>query len=156
VITYHFKNKDEIVTAVLESALEEIIAGASTEAQKGSTVSEKIHAILSAMIHGFIDRMEAAQILISFWGRISKDENVAEMNAKLYADYRSQVARVLGRARKSGEIEASKAQISAIAALIVGVVIGVAMQYYFQPGAIDPDAVIEESARSISIRLGLN
>jgi AcrR family transcriptional regulator len=155
VITYHFKNKDDIVTAVLESALEEIIEGASAQAQKGVNIADKIHAILYAMIHGFLERAEAGQILISFWSRIPKDKNVTKMNAKLYAGYRKQVARVLGKARKDGELTISNKQISAISALIVGIVIGVAMQVYFQPGAIDMDAIIDESARSISTRLGL-
>jgi len=154
VITYHFKNKDEIVNAVLESALDEILSGASTEAQKGTTVPEKIHAILDAMIHGFIERTEAAHILISFWSRLPKDEEVRSRNAKLYAGYRDQVARVLGKARKNGEISASKSEISSIAALVVGIVIGTAMQFYFQPGAIEPRSVIKESAQAISMRLG--
>jgi TetR/AcrR family transcriptional regulator, fatty acid metabolism regulator protein len=155
VITYHFKGKDEIVMAVLHSALDEIVEGATHLAQKGVNIREKIHAILTGMIQGFIEKSEAAQIMVSFWSRIPKDPEVTEMNAKLYDSYRSQVARVLGKARKSREITANKAQIDAISALVVGIVIGVAMQVYFQPASVDPSMIIKESAEAISLRLGL-
>ena len=155
VITYHFKGKDEIVMAVLHSALDDIVEGASNRVQKRITVEEKIHAILTGMIQGFIEETEAAQIMVSFWSRIPKDDQVTDMNAKLYDSYRSQVARVLGKARKNKEIKATKAQIDAISALVVGIVIGVAMQVYFQPDSVDPGTIIAESAAAISLRLSI-
>ena len=153
VITYHFKGKDEIVMAVLHSALDEIVAGASTLTEKEVKVRDKISAILTGMIGGFIEKTEAAQIMVSFWSRIPKDETVTQMNAALYSSYRNQVARVLGKARKNKEIEATKDQIDAISALVVGIVIGVAMQVYFAPESVNPQKIIEESAAAISLRL---
>ena len=155
VITYHFKGKDEIVMAVLHSALDDIVEGASDRVQKRVTVEEKIHAILTGMIQGFIEKTEAAQIMVSFWSRIPKDKQVTDMNAQLYQSYRSQVARLLGKARKNKEIKATKAQIDAISALVVGIVIGVAMQVYFQPESVDPGTIIAESAAAISLRLSI-
>jgi AcrR family transcriptional regulator len=151
VITYHFRNKDEIVAAVLDSAIAEIDAGTRAEASRESSAAEKVRAVLRATVRGFLDHREAVRILISFWGQIPADARLRRVNAELYATYRRRAARLVRAGRASGEF--ADVPIDATAALLVGVVIGVATQVYFEPGAIDPDAVVAEAQRTVLARL---
>jgi AcrR family transcriptional regulator len=152
VITYHFQNKDDIVHAVLESAIEEINAG--IDAQLGADLSseEKLRTMLKMYVRGFLEHVEATRILLSFWGRISSDKRARKANANLYAAYRKGMAQLVEAGKVAGEF-AADANVDAVAAALVGVVVGIAMQSYFEKGSIDADAAIEEAAIGAVARL---
>ena len=40
-----------------------------------------------------------------------------------------------------------------MAALLVGIVLGIATQHYFEPGSIDVDAAVEEAVETVLARL---
>src|SRR5262249_17688114 len=126
VITYHFQNKDDIVHAVLESAIEEINAG--TDAQLGGnlTAEERVRTTLKMYVRGFLEHVEATRILLSFWGRIGSDKRARKANATLYAAYRRGAAHLIEARRATGEV-ASDLNIDAMASLLVARVIGIAI-----------------------------
>ncbi len=148
VITYHFRDKDEIVDAVLESAVAEIDAATDAEVRASLSFEEKVEAVLRSKVRGFLDNPEAAFVLLTFWGRILTDRRVRALNARLYANYRRQGARLAARAPG-----ASSATAADVAALLVGTVIGIVVQVYFEPGAIDPDRCVREAAATFAARL---
>jgi AcrR family transcriptional regulator len=151
VITYHFANKDEIVVAVLDSAIEEIDAATRAELREHATAEEKVCAVVQTTIEGFVGHPEATRILISFWGRIPSSPAIQKMNAKLYAGYRKEAAKLVRAGRKTGEF--GDVSPDAIAAILVGIVIGVATQAYFEHDAIEVAKVIEEAQRTVLARL---
>jgi AcrR family transcriptional regulator len=151
VITYHFANKEELVGAVFTSAVEEIDAAVLAEVEAGATIGDKVGAVLRANVRGFVERAEAGRVILSFWGRLSSDPRVRELNAELYARYRRRAARLIRRAVASGEI--AKVDPAVVAALLVGLVLGIATQHYFEPGAIDVDAAVDEAVRTVLARL---
>jgi AcrR family transcriptional regulator len=154
VITYHFASKDEIVRAVYASAIEEIDAAVLAEVAAGRTLEDKLRAVLHANVRGFVDRAEAGRIILSFWGRLTADPEVRRLNAELYAGYRTRTAKLLRKAREAGELEGIEpADPTTMGTLMVSLVIGIATQHYFEPGAIDVDAAIEEATRTILARL---
>lgn len=152
VITYHFQNKDDIVHAVLESAIEEINAGTAAQIAPTMSADEKIKTALRTYIRGFVEHVEATKILLSFWGRISSDKRARKANATLYAAYRKGVAQMLETGKGSGEV-AADVNVDGMAAVIVGIVIGVAMQSYFEKGAIDSEQAVEEAIHAALARL---
>jgi AcrR family transcriptional regulator len=140
VITYHFQNKEEIVMAVYESAIEEIDSATRAVAQTDQGLQERVRAVIETTIQGFLKHPEASTILVSFWGRIRSDPKVAEINATLYRKYR----------RYSEElISGTDVDAKAMAALFVAIVIGLVTQVYFEPGAIDVDAAITQAANTL-------
>ena len=151
VVTYHFASKDEIVRAVFSSAVDEIDASVRAEVLASSSVEDKVRAILRANVRGFVDRVEAGRVLLSFWGRLSSDAEIRTINAELYARYRARSAKLLRAARAAGTV--AKIDPKTMAALLVALVLGIATQHYFEPGAIDVDAAIEEAVATVLARL---
>jgi AcrR family transcriptional regulator len=143
VITYHFKNKDEIVDELLRSAIAEIDEATRAEATKASTRADRVAAVIRAVVHGFLSRVEAVRILFSFWGRLHAEPRLRGANARLYARYRAQTARLLG----------GRAGDTALATVIVGVVLGIAAQAYFDPRHVDVEAAVKEATRIVKSRL---
>ncbi len=147
VISYHFRDKDEIVEAVLESALGEIDHATQAAVDKGETAIEKIEAVIRANVRGFLEHREAGLILLSFWGRLGSDPKARKANAQLYNVYRERTMSVL----MSGSFEWLDPLNAA--AVIVGLVIGIAAQVYFEPGSIDPEGAVNEGVRCVVARL---
>lgn len=150
VITYHFESKDEIVRAVFSSAVAEIDAAVRAEVEAAASLETRVRAVLRGNVRGFVDRAEAGRILLSFWGRLSSDAKVQRVNAELYARYRRRCARLLSQ---SPDVPAG-VDAGTMAALMVGMVLGIATQHYFDPGAIDVDAAIDEGVATVLARLG--
>jgi len=125
-----------------------------TAAQLAPTMSadEKLKTALRTYIRGFVEHVEATKILLSFWGRISSDKRARKANATLYATYRKGVAQMIEAGKASGEL-APDVNVDGMAAVIVGIVIGVAMQSYFEKGAIDAEQAIEEAIQAALARL---
>ena len=151
VITYHFASKDEVVRAVFASAVAEIDAAVRHEVEAGATIRDKIHAVVRGNVRGFVDNDVAGRVLLSFWGRLSADAAVRTINAELYARYRRRAARLLRAARAAGQI--ARVDVDVMASLLVGLVLGIATQHYFEPGSVDVDAAVEEATRTVVARL---
>jgi TetR/AcrR family fatty acid metabolism transcriptional regulator len=151
VISYHFDGKVDLVRAVLESAVAEIDAAVRANVEAATTPEERVCAILRGNVHGFIERVEAGRVLLSFWGRIGSDRHIRTQNARLYAHYRRGAARVITDGRKSGAF--AEVDVDAMATLLVGTVIGIATQAHFEPGAIDVARALEEAERTVLARL---
>jgi AcrR family transcriptional regulator len=143
VITYHFKNKDEIVEALLTHALDEIDQATRTAVAAATTTVERAHAVIGAVVRGFLGHAEAVRIMVAFWGRLHSDQRIRAANAALYARYRRQTAEVLGGSPEN----------DALATVIVGVVLGIAAQHYFDPDSVDVEAAVAEASRAVESRL---
>jgi len=148
VITHHFRNKDEIVDAVLDSALDEIDAATFSDLAGAGSVEEMVRAVLRSKVHGFLQVLEACQILVSFWGRIPTDTHAAERNAALFRRYRGQAVTLFEAGLASGVLR-EDLDIEAMAALMVGQVLGIVTQALFEPGAIDVETAVEAAASAI-------
>lgn len=153
VITYHFKNKDEIVHAVLESAVAEIDRAVDDAVRAAPPGAARVEAAVRGMVHGFLGHDEASQILLAFWSRIRSDPRAEKTNADLYARYRAMAAKLLRTGVKRGDFPAD-VDATALAGHMVGTVIGVVTQTLFAPGEFPSERVLDEAARTFAARLG--
>lgn len=146
VITYHFTNKEEIVEAVLMSATKEIAAGTEARVEAAEPL-DRLKVAMRATVEGYLQHREAAQILLSFWGRIASDPRAQKINANLYATYRREVSKLIDEAVRQKLI--TKVDTDALAATMVGVTLGVVTQAYFDPKNVDPLKTIDLAAEKL-------
>jgi TetR/AcrR family transcriptional regulator, transcriptional repressor of bet genes len=154
VINYHFDNKDEIVLALLDDAIAEIDQATALSVQAEAHAGDKLRAALRGMVRGFLAIEEAGRVLLSFWSRLKEDPRAAAKNAALYRRWREASSELVRRGQAAGELGPCDAD--AVGALLVGIVIGVVTQAWFEPGATDPEAVIDEAADALITRLKTN
>ncbi len=151
VMTYHFADKEELTLALLMSAVAEIDADTSVRLGRTSTLEEKVRAVLASKARGFLTRKEASRVLLSFWGRAGNDARARAVHNELFARYRSESATLARAARK--ERPSIAINPDAFGALLVGAIIGLAVQAILQPDAFELDAAIEEASRMFAARL---
>ncbi len=150
VITYHFKDKDEIVAEVLASAVAEIDQGTRESLQRPVSVAVAVRAVLETKVRGFLSHREAGLILISFWSRAQASAKVKQASAGMYARYRAQSDRLIVLARaQNGRCRAKP---GAFGAVMVGVVIGLVLQSWFD-ATLDVDGALDEAARALVAHL---
>ena len=153
VITYHFADKEELVEELLFAAVAEIDADTSVALSRSSTLDEKVRAVLASKARGFLEKEEASRVLLSFWGRAGRDARARKVHGQLFARYRAEAATLAKAARKERPSESPSINAEAFGALLVGVIIGLAVQAILQPDAFPLDAAVEEAARAFSARL---
>lgn len=151
VITYHFRDMDEIVAAVFRSAIEEIDAATSAQVAASASPADALRAVVHANVHGFLTHVEATRILLSFWGRVTVDRRCRVLNRELYATYRARTASLLRFGQTTGAFR--RVDVDRVAALVVGIVIGVVAQSYFDPKAVDPKALVDEATAALLARV---
>ena len=148
VITYHFKNKDEIVRTLFRNAIDTIDAHAWGEVEAAQGLEERIRRASRAIVDGFVDNPVASIILMNFWGSLRADAETARLNADLYRKYRAAARRIA----ESTDVPAT-VDLDAFATIFVGVVVGIACQALFDSQAIDVESAVDHAARALGALL---
>ncbi len=151
-ITWHFRNKDEIVAAVLDDAVAEIDRAAIAAIRSEATLSDRARAVVREMVLGYLGESDAGQVLLSFWGRLRDDPAAAERNALLYARYRGYSVELVRIGQERGEFR-TDADPEVMGALLVALVLGIALQALFEPGAIDVEAAVAAAGDAVVAHL---
>ena len=145
VITHHFLDRDEIVGAVLASAVAEIDAATMAQLPRGGDAAAAMRAVVDTKVRGFLNHPEATAILVSFWGRT--DAWATTVHRSLFRRWRDEAATLfLGRRGGRAEDPAARREAYARGALLVGAVMGIVTQVRFDPEFIDVDATIAAAA----------
>ncbi|MBT3218437.1 MAG: TetR/AcrR family transcriptional regulator [Proteobacteria bacterium] len=151
VITHHFANKNEIVLAVLDSAISEIDSATMGAVESSQSFEEMLLVAVRSVVQGFLHHMEASRILICFWGQVKADSELGQLNAALYERYRRQVVQLVTAGQAAGEFN-KEVNPQTMGIVLVGLILGVVTQTHFDP-QIDVDAVVAEAGRTLLARL---
>lgn len=146
-ITWHFRNKDEIVRAVLQDAVEEIDRAAVAAIRAETSLAARARAVVREMTRGWLSS-DAGIVVVSFWGRLGTDADSAELNAALYRRYRGYSSALVRIGQERGEFSPD-IDADAMGVVIVGVVHGIALQALFEPGAVDVDRAIAAAGDAV-------
>ena len=152
VITYHFRNKDDIVHAVLDDTVMGIDDAARVAVDASDDWEGRVRAVLVSMVRGFTEHKDGGQVLLAFWGRLRSDQRAADVNADLYARYRRQTEKLVREGQNAGDFRV-QVDPRAMSTVIVGLVIGICVQTYFREGAVDVETAVEEAVASVIARL---
>lgn len=147
VITWHFEDKHEILSAVLESAVAEMDEDTFVSARIPESFADKVRAVLDSKVRGFLVHREAAQILVAFW--TTPVPGTAALNAALFQGWRAQAAHLFKVARANRQI--ADVDVDAMAGLLVGLVLGIVVQTLYA-GPVPTDALVDEAARCVIAR----
>lgn len=142
VATYHFKDKDEIVLAVLESAIFDIEAAMRARFPVDAALPMQLSAIVRGITRGFFDHPEATRILLVFWGRMHADARIRRRNAALFAGFRASTAAVIESAARKRALP-KDVRAEELAAFTVGAVLGLVGQSVFEEGALDVQRALD-------------
>lgn len=136
----YFENKEDLFYAVFEW-FEEHVMRLSMErmASAGGSARTRFTAFADASVSAIADNVELFPVSLEVWAAAAKSGTRARFSdalQKLYGLFRTQVAAMLREAQAGGEIK-PKIDVEAVAALVIGAVDGLMLQYWLDP-KIDP------------------
>ncbi len=152
VVTWHFRNKDEIVRAVLDDAIAEIDAAALAAIRAEATFADRARAVVREMVAGWLGAGGAGPVIVSFWGRLGVDPEARAVNAALYARYRGYAADLVRAGQARGELRAD-VDADAVGAVLVALVLGIALQALFEPGGVDVPRAVRAAGDAVVAHL---
>jgi AcrR family transcriptional regulator len=134
ILHYYFGDKRSILVATLQTVMADLdrrVAGA--QARGARDPGARLAALVAACLETAVRRREMWIVFIEFWGEMMHDRRLAEINADLYARTRRLIGRLLADGVRTGRFR--KVDPLGTAALVLGLVDGVALQLTFDPEA---------------------
>jgi len=139
---YYFKTKRELFLAILENWMGQSIAvwkdilspddNAITQLRKGLEYSMQLLA----------QSADLARVEFEFYGEIGRDAQISGAFKTLFAQFRAEFNAILKAGVANGEFRPANTQ--AIAAILLGIYEGLAIQVMVDPTALDGPAITQE------------
>jgi AcrR family transcriptional regulator len=131
ILHYYFNDKAAILVAALGAVTAEL-ERRITQAQQAYTkdAAQRLQAVIHACLETAMECPEVWQVYMQLWSEMRHNEQLLAINAALYTQMRRQVATLL----RQGAFRS--VDVTQAAAVIVGLIDGMALQIMFDPQAL--------------------
>lgn len=132
----YFKNKEDLFYAVFEWFERAAMQAAAAQLKPGLTARERLAAFAEASVGAVADLVELYPVTLEVWAAAAKTGSrprFAQAMQGLYAEYRREVDAMIRAGQDSGEIR-REIDAPSVAAVLVGAVDGLLLQYWLDPG----------------------
>lgn len=134
ILHYYFADKRAMLVATLTAVshdLDRRVAAAQSRAPRDPAA--RLRALVRACLEVAVRRPEFWVVFLEFWGEMVHDRQLREVNAEVYARTRRLVGRLIAEGVRAGRFRAVAPERAA--AVVLGLVDGVALQLTFDPRA---------------------
>ena len=135
ILHYYFNDKAAILVAALGAVTAEL-ERRITQAQQAYTkdAAQRLQAVIHACLETAMECPEVWQVYMQLWSEMRHNEQLLAINAALYTQMRRQVATLLTLGLRQGAFRS--VDVTQAAAVIVGLIDGMALQIMFDPQAL--------------------
>lgn len=141
ILHYYFADKAAILVAVLESVTADLNQRLEQAQQAHLPAAEKrLQAVIRACLETVQARPELWRVFIQLWGEMMHDEQLSAINADLYTKMRRQIAVLITLGIRQGTFR--RIHVEEAAAMILGLIDGMALQLTFDPQALTLETAI--------------
>lgn len=141
ILHYYFADKAAILAAVLESVTADLNHRLHQAQQAHlATPKERLQAVVRTCLETARTCPELWRVLIQLWGEMMHDEHLSAINVGLYTTMRRQIAALLMLGVRQGAFR--RVNVEETAAVILGLVDGMALQLTFDPQAIPMETAV--------------
>jgi AcrR family transcriptional regulator len=131
ILHYYFADKRAILVAALRSVAAQLDRRvAVAQARTARDPRTRLHALIGACLDVAVDARDVWTVFIAYWGAMTHDRRLAEINGEVYARARAQIAALVQDGIRAGVFRKVHAAEAALA--ILGLVDGVSLQLTFQ------------------------
>ena len=132
---------------MLRSALQEIDSATVAAVTATAEPEERIRRTLRLMVDGFLSHPQSTRILVAYISEVPFNAGAASFNARLFARWRRWTAEILRDGVAQGAFRYHDTE--AMAAVIVGQVIGAVLQDQFEPDSLSVGRVVAAGTESV-------
>lgn len=139
----YFKNKEDLFYAVFAWLQQQLMQSLLAETGTASSAQDRIVRTVDAAVAGLIQHISLYPVSLEVWAaaaRTGTRERFAQAMRQSYTDYRREVIELIRSAQSTGELKAD-VDAEGLAAVLVGAVDGLLLQYWLDP-SFDPRRVV--------------
>lgn len=137
----YFDSREAILGAVFDAFQAELVAGARTAADGEGPALARLSALVRSLLSAAAERPDLAGIVTDLWSAGRGGDGSALDLSTLYGPYREIVAELLQQAVADGSARPDLPPHAA--AVVVGAVEGVLLQWVVEPSAVSPAGMAE-------------
>lgn len=142
VITYHFRNKDDLIEQSIKKLFEAPNEYVITRVNEQESFAEKLRTYIRSTIQFMIENREHAVALIYSFSSISSQEERQRVIARHHAKIRRFLAKIFQGGQESGEFGEFDPDV--VAQVVFGALEGIMTQWVLDPKAVDLAGCAEE------------
>jgi len=152
----YFRNKEDLFYAVFEWFQRRLLDASVAEIAPGTDARAQVAAFAEAAVGALVAHVDLYPVTLEVWSAAAKPasrQRFATAMRDLYSNYRGAVAALIRVAQANGEI-AAKANADVLAAVLIGAVDGVLLQYWLDP-TFDARAWVREFLENLFDGIGV-
>lgn len=134
ILHYYFADKRAILVAALETVMADLDRRvAAAQARSGRDPRARLRALVRASLEAAVEAREVWVVFVEFWGEMMHDARLRAINADLYTRMRRLIGALVTQGVRAGRFR--RVDPVPAAAVVLGLLDGVALQLTFDPRA---------------------
>jgi AcrR family transcriptional regulator len=151
-VSYHFKDKNELLSGVLERCREMFLLDVQAAVEAGQPPQEQLRCATRASLMLARTNPVPYEVFLHFSTSGRTDPRLAEEIRALYRTYRRESANAIRECQRAGVYRAD-IDADAAAAKHLGTIIGISLQWLIDPGSFNLEAASEQALEMLMAAL---
>ncbi len=143
IVYYYFKNKDDVMVSLFDSIISVIDDRFAEVRRESPDPRKQLENVIRISLDIVNEHMEFYRVIMVFWTQIHHKQFMREINAKLFSHWRREIEKILDLGMASGVFKPTLVP-HLVASSIIARVLGVSLQYIFDPSAFDLKVIREQ------------
>lgn len=148
IVYYYFKSKDDVMVSLFDSIIAVIDNRFADVRRQSPDPRQQLESVVRISLDIVNEHIEFYRVIMVFWTHIHHKQFMREINAKLFSHWRREIEKILDLGMARGAFKPSLA-VNLTASSIIARVLGVSLQYIFDPDAMDLPVMREQVVREV-------
>jgi AcrR family transcriptional regulator len=148
IVYYYFKSKDDVMVSLFNSIIGVIDNRFAEVRRENPDPRQQLENVIRISLDIINEHIEFYRVIMVFWTHVHHKQFMREINAKLFSHWRREIEKILKLGVDRGVFTPGLA-VSLTASAIIARVLGVSLQYIFDPSAFDLGVMRERVVQEI-------
>jgi TetR/AcrR family fatty acid metabolism transcriptional regulator len=148
IVYYYFKSKDDVMVSLFDSIIAVLDNRFAEVRRENPDPRQQLEDVIRISLDIVNEHMEFYRVIMVFWTQIHHKQFMREINAKLFSHWRREIEKILDLGIARGVFSPALTP-RLVASSIIARVLGVSLQYIFDPTAFDLKVVREQIIQEV-------
>jgi TetR/AcrR family transcriptional regulator, fatty acid metabolism regulator protein len=143
IVYYYFRSKDDVMVSLFDSTIAVLDRRFADVRRESPDPRQQLESVISISLDIVNEHIEFYRVIMVFWTQIHHKQLMRQVNAKLFSHWRREIEKILEQGMTRGVFKQGLAP-RLVASSIIAKVLGVSLQYIFDPNAFDLKVMREQ------------
>ena len=148
IVYYYFKSKDDVMVSLFDSIIAVIDSRFAEVRREVPDPRQQLENVIRISLDIVNEHIEFYRVIMVFWTQIHHKQFMREVNAKLFSHWRHEIEKILDLGTARGVFKPGLVM-NVVASSVIAKVMGVSLQYIFDPNAFDLKVIREQVIQEV-------